>query len=149
MKLSDTDKFKGNKLTDNGVYYINDYDGGKPSGTIIVEITCASETYRFNIYYDLLRISREVAQILDGIDRHRNRYNGLPKKEGDNNAAELMENILKYLNRTYPEITTDGTYRVTGWSSYIYVQEQVSGVKVGGISGVTVTATIGNSNYAI
>ena len=149
MKLSDTDKFKGNKLTDNGVYYINDDDGGKPSGTIIVEITCASETYRFNIYYDLLRISREVAQILDGMDRHRNRYNGLPKKEGDNNAAELMENILKYLNRTYPEITTDGTYRVTGWSSHIYVQEQVSGVKVGGISGVTVTATIVNSKYTI
>lgn len=144
MKLSDTDKFKGNKLTDNGVYYINDDDGGKPSSTIIVEITCASETYRFNIYYDLLRISREVAQILDGMDRHRNRYNGLPKKVGDNNAAELMENILKYLNRTYPEITTDGTYRVTGWSSHIYAQEQVSGVKVGGISGVTVTATIVN-----
>ena len=149
MKLSDTDKFKGNKLTNNGEYYINDYEGGKPSGGIIVTITCASETYRFNIYYDLLRISSEVAQILDGIEKHRNRYNGLPKKEGDDNTAELTENILKYLNRTYPEITTDGTYRVTEWSNYIYAPYQVSGVKVGGISGVTVTATIENSKYTI
>lgn len=149
MKLSDTDKFKGNKLTDNGEYYINDYEGGKPSGGIIVEITCASETYRFSIYYDLLRISSEVAQILDGIEKHKNRYSGLPKKEVDNNAAELTENILKYLNMTYPEITTDGTYRVTGWSNYIYAPFHVSGFKVGGISSVTKTVTIINSKYAI
>lgn len=149
MKLSDTDKFKGDKLTDNGEYCINDYEDGKPSGGIIVEITCASETYQFIIHYDLLRVSREVAQILDGIEKHKNRYNGLPKKEGDNNAAELTENILKYLNRAYPEITTDGTYRVTGWSNYIYAPFQVSVVGVKGISGVTVNTTIGNANYAI
>jgi hypothetical protein len=149
MKLSDTDKFKGNKLTDNGVYYINDYEDGKPSGCIIVEITCASETYRFNIYYDLLRISMEVTQILDGIEKHMKWYNGLPKKEGDKQRAELKENILKYLNRTYPEITTDGTYTVLHWSNYNYVPFQMSGCIVNGISNVTVTATIENSKYTI